>query len=201
MAYVDGLCASGGMYVACAADEVYATDTSIVGSIGVLTSPFLNFSKLMEKVGIGALTISAGKGKDDLDPLRPWREGEDKNIQDLITYYYHSFVDLVTKNRPKVDRNALINTYGAQVFPAAEAERIGYIDGIGSRESTLMKLLVSIGIEDDYYQVIHLENSNWWNQLLKADSPLLTGKVKHELLVDGELPLHFFNQPLYLFRL
>src|SRR5690606_21186383 len=130
IAYVDGICASGGLFIACAADEIYASDVSLVGSVGVLTPPFINVSQLMEKIGVNALTIYAGKGKDNLDPLRPWREGEDKNIQDIIKYYYASFVDLVIKNRSQVSRDALIQEYGAKIFPANEAARIGFIDGV-----------------------------------------------------------------------
>ena len=75
IAYVDGLCASGGMYIACAADKIYATDVSLVGSVGVLFPSFMNFSKLLDTVGVQSLTISSCKGKDDMNPLRPWKEG------------------------------------------------------------------------------------------------------------------------------
>lgn len=201
IAYVDGLCASGGMYTACAADEIYASTVSIVGSIGVLTSAFLNVSKLMEKVGVESLTVSAGKGKDDLDPLRPWKADEAKNIQDITQYYYLKFVDLVVKHRPKVDREALITKYGAQIFPAAESIKVGLIDGVeDSRGIVLNKLLKKLGIEDSYYQVVHLENSSWFNQLFKTDSPIVTGKIKHELQLDSSLPLQLLNQPLFLYR-
>ena len=55
--FVDGLCASGGMYIAASADKIYSTDTSLIGSVGVLTGPFLNASNLMEKIGLYALTL------------------------------------------------------------------------------------------------------------------------------------------------
>lgn len=201
LAYIDGLCASGGMYVACAADEVYANDVSLVGSVGVITSAFMNFSKLMEKVGVDSLTISAGKGKDDLDPLRPWKPGEGKNIEEIIQYYYQSFAELVTKSRPRVGLEALISDYGAQVFPAESAEKIGFIDGIhATRDATLKKLLAKLAITDDYYQVVRLESSNWLNQLFKADSSPLSGKITHQIRLDGQLPENFYHTPLLLYR-
>src|SRR5690606_9333623 len=72
-AYVDGLCASGGMYIAAAADKIFASDVSLIGSVGVISPPTFNFTKTMEKLGIEALTLSAGIGKDDLNPFRPWK--------------------------------------------------------------------------------------------------------------------------------
>ena len=200
-AYVDGLCASGGVYIACAADQVFASDVSLIGSIGVITPPFVNVSKLMDKIGVDSLTISEGKGKDALNPMRPWKADEDKNIQEVIQYYYNTFVELVTAHRPKVDRDALIKDYGARVFPAEQAQKIGLIDGAGeTRDSTLKKLLKKMSIEDDYYQVVTLESSSWVNQFLKADSPILTGRIKHEFLINGNLPAKVEHQPLYMYH-
>lgn len=201
VAYVDGLCASGGMYVACATDEIHASDVSIIGSVGVITTPFLNLSKLIDKIGIEALTIYAGKGKDEMDMLRPWKEGEDKNIQELIQYYYKSFVDLVVKNRPRMSKEALVNEYGAKVFPAEEALAKGYIDVVhATRESALKALLTKMGIEDDYYQVVSMESSNWFANLFKADSSLTSGKIRHEISLQGQIPEKLSNQLLLLYR-
>ena len=73
-AYVDGLCASGGMYIACAADQIYATSDSVIGSVGVRLGPTFNVSQTMDKMGISALTLTEGKFKDALNPFRPWKE-------------------------------------------------------------------------------------------------------------------------------
>lgn len=190
IAYVDGLCASGGFYIACAADEIYANPISLIGSIGVISNPFLNFYKLIDKVGVEALTISRGKDKDNMDPLRPWKPDEDKNIQNLIQTYYDDFVNLVVKHRPKVSREALVNEYGAKVFPALEAEKLGLIDGANSsRESAIKRILAKLAIEDDYYQVVRLESTKWYNQLFSAQSPIITGKWTHEFKLGGNGPL------------
>lgn len=200
-AYADGLCASGGMYVACAADKVYASDVTLVGSIGVITGSYLNLHQLMEKLGVSALTLSEGKGKDELNPLRPWGKDEDKNIKEVIQYYYTSFVDIIVKNRPAVNKEALINTYGAKIFPAEVGASIGLVDGANeSRNSTLKKLLEHLSIEDDFYQVISLKSTNWLSQLINTESPALTGKIKHELTFDGQLPKELLGKPLYLYN-
>jgi protease-4 len=200
-AFTDGLCASGGMYVACAADKVYASDVTIAGSIGVITGSYVNVYQLMEKLGVKALTLSEGKGKDELNPMRPWAPDEDKNIKEIIQYYYASFVDIITSNRPQVSKEELVNTYGAKVFPAVAAAKIGYIDEAGAtRNSTLKKLLTALSIEDDYYQVISLKSTNWLSQLVNSESPALTGTVKHELTLEGQLPKELLGKPLYLYK-
>lgn len=200
-AYVDGMCASGGMYVACAADKIFATDVSIVGSVGVIAPPFLNFSQLIEKVGVKALTLSAGKGKDDLDPLRPWRSGEEAPMQDLINYYYERFVDIVTTNRPEVSKEKLIQDYGARVFTPPQAQEYGFINASGYNLSQTLKLLLKqIGIEDDYYQVIELQRNTWYSELFKSEWSLLKGKVVHQFDLGSAFDTRLSGHFLYLYR-
>lgn len=196
-AYADGLCASGGMYVACGADKIYASDVSLIGSIGVITPPFVNVYQLMEKLGVNALTLYAGKGKDDLNPLRPWTADEDKNLKEVINYYYNSFVDIVVKHR-QISKDALVKDYGANIFPAEQAVKMGLINGTGeTRESTLKKLLEFLSIEDDFYQVVSLKSTDWLSQLINAAFPL---SIKHEITLDGQLPKELSGKPLYLYR-
>lgn len=199
-AYVDGLLASGGMYIGAAADEIHASDVSLIGSVGVITSAYLNLSHLLEKIGVNSLTLFAGKGKDDLNPLRPWKPGEEDNLKEIIQYYYNSFVDLVVANRP-IDRTVLVDKIGANILPAEQALKYGFIDVAGaSRQTTLERLLKRIGIEDDFYQVIELENNSWLSQLLRSESPAKSGTFKHQLVTGLEVPPELNNQLLLLYR-
>ncbi|CCB85616.1 putative signal peptide peptidase sppA [Parachlamydia acanthamoebae UV-7] len=198
-AYVDGLCASGGMYVASAADKVYASDVSLVGSVGVITSSYLNLSQLLDKIGVQSLTLSAGKGKDELNPLRPWKPGEQDKMQGLINFYYQHFVGVVTANRPQLNKEKLVDEYGASVFPADEAFAKGYIDGSGfSRGEALKALLKQIGIEDDFYQVMKFQGKNWFSQIFSETNALASGSI--QLRLPQELDAKFSNQPLYLYH-
>ena len=200
IAYIDGLCASGGMYVACSADKIYASDASLVGSVGVIITSFLNFSQLLDKVGVQALTISAGKGKDDMDPLRPWKPGEEVNYRSICDYYYHYFVNIVTSNRPGLNKEKLVQEYGAYVFPATLAKEYGYIDGSGINESDVLKILASEAKIEGKYQVVSLESKTIWSQLFKADSPLLTGMIKHEVQIPSNMDLNLQGKFLYLYQ-
>lgn len=200
-AYVDGLCASGGMYIAIAADKIMASETSLIGSIGVIAPTFLNFTKLLEKVGVDTLTLSAGKDKDAMNPLRAWKPGEDENYKHIIDFLYQKFVDLVTLRRPHLAKEKLVQDYGAKIFPAPMAKEYGYIDesGVSLREA-LKELVKAAGLEGETYQVIKFENKGWWKSLFSSRAPaLLTGEIKHRLSLSPEMDLMMQNRFLYLY--
>lgn len=199
-AYVDGLCASGGMYIASAADQVYAGPASIVGSVGVIIGPFFNLSETLAKLGIVSKTISQGLDKDMMSPFRPWKTDEDSSLQAVTSYFYHHFVDIVTAARPRLDKNKLINEYGAKVFDPVMAQAYGYIDvANSSRDETLLALLNAAQVDPNKtYQVIALEpKSEWLSSLVSGQSALLTGKIVHS--IDTGAP-QIKDQIAYLYQ-
>ena len=154
--YVDGLCASGGMYISSAADKIYASPPSVIGSVGVIMGPNFNFSEAMAKYGIASLTLTQGKDKDALNPFRPWRPDEDSSLKAVIASLYDRFVSIVATARPQLTREKLVNDFGAHVFIAKEAEENGYIDVAGSDYSEAVHdLATAAGIEGKY-QVVQL---------------------------------------------
>lgn len=200
-AFVDGLCASGGMYISCAADKVYATDISMIGSIGVIAPSFFNVHELIEKWGIQTLTLFAGKGKDQLNPVRPWKADEGENMKQLIDSSYEQFVNLVTTSRPQIDRSQLIHDYGAKLFMAAESVKLGFIDAAGrSYSSALKELLAAADIKDDNYRVVEMKSDNWVLDLFKRDMKILRGTVVHKIELEGALDPALQGQILYLYR-
>ena len=155
-AYVDGMCASGGVYVASSAEKIFASPVSVIGSVGVLLGPNFNVFGLMQKAGVKAMTLTKGKDKDMLSPFREWQGGEDASLQAIIDYEYNRFVDIVTTARPNLSKSALVDDYGAHVFDAPKAQSLGYIDdGNSSYGATLTALAKQAGI-DGTYQVIEL---------------------------------------------
>lgn len=199
-AYVDGMCASGGVYIASAADKIYASKASIIGSVGVITPSYLNYAALLEKVGVSALTLYAGKGKDDLNPLRTWRTGEQVPLQNIIDLFYDQFVDVVCTNRPQINREKLVQDYGANVFMAEKAMENGYLDGMGlSRNQALQLLLDHLQIEGTHYSVVQMTNNSWFNALFNRESPFFTGTVKHELKMGLGMDEGLQGKFLYLY--
>lgn len=200
-AFVDGLCASGGMYIAMAADKVYSSDSSILGSVGVITPSFMNFSQLIEKIGIQTLTVSAGEDKDALNPLRPWKPGESDNIQGIVDYYYKQFVDIVVANRPAVSREKLVNDYGAKIFNPQQSKEIGFIDAADyTLSQTLKELVKTAGLEDNAYQVVELQKKTWLNELFPGAAALFKGQIVHHIQFSPDLDSRLMNQFLYLYR-
>ncbi len=202
-AFVEGMCASGGMYIACAADKIYATHNSIVGSVGVLLGPTFNFSGLMERYGVQSLTMTEGKDKDMLNPYRPWIPGEDASIRAINADFYQTFVDVVVAARPNLDRNKLINEYGAQVYVAKQALDYGYVDNAeATYDSVIKDLLAAASISaDTHYQVISMETaSSFLQDLVQNKSGLLSGKITHSFPVAPNLNSDLSGRFLYLYQ-
>lgn len=180
--YVDGLCASGGMYVASSTDQMFASPSSIIGSVGVVIGPFFNVYDAMGKLGIRACTLTEGIDKDMMNPTRPWKENEDASLRAVMAFFYEQFISIVTRAHPRLDREKLVGQYGAQVFDCVEAQKIGYIDhALSSRNDALLALLKEAGIDSEKsYQVVQLQpKRDWVSELIEGKSPLVTGKIEH----------------------
>lgn len=181
VASIDYLCASGGMMAACAADKVYANASSITGSVGVRSGPYFNYVDLMDKVGVKAKTFTVGKDKDSLNPTRKWTSDEGESLKAIGKYDYDNFVNVVVENRPRMDRDKLINVYGANIFDPVKAKEYGYIDEIGDRDEALKELVAQAKIEGDY-QVVEIHHyPSIAAQLFQTSLSLFSGKVKHEI--------------------
>lgn len=183
--FVDGLCASGGYYIACASNKIFASDVSLIGSIGVLSwPPYVNITDTLEKLGMHALVLFAGKGKEAMNPVRHWESGEQDSCQQIIDFYYKSFVNIVASSR-SMGAKQIEENLGAKVYPAPLAKEIGLIDANNSsRNQALEELVKSVGISGPY-QVIGFETRSWWKKMLQEDSKsfLFGGKIKHEISI------------------
>ena len=178
-AYVDGLCASGAMYIAASSEKIYASPVSVVGSVGVIMGPMFNFYDLMEKLGIKAAVVAEGKNKDMMSPYREWKPDEDASLKNIVENEYQRFVNLVTEARPRLDKEKLINEYGAQIYDSPTGEALGYIDdGDSDYAAALTALIAACGIDEKTeYQVIELEPpAVFWSDFIEGSLGL--GKIK-----------------------
>lgn len=191
-AYIDGMCASAGMYIACVADKIYASSSSEIGCIGVRQGPMFNFSGAMEKVGVSSLTLIQGKDKDELNPYRPWGPDEGADFKAIGAALYDSFLSIVTAARPQLTKEKLINDYGAKMFIAKQAQEIGYIDdGEMDYSKSLTALAAAAQIpEHEKYQVVQLTPPySFLNSLSQTIAP-------HKLLQSLGLSSHSNNPEL-----
>jgi len=95
---VDDMCASGGYYVAAAADKIYVDRASIVGSIGVLMDGF-GFTGLMDKLGIERRLHTAGENKGLFDPFSPETDAAKQHANDMLAQIHAQFIDAVKRGR------------------------------------------------------------------------------------------------------
>ncbi len=130
LAFTEDVAASGGYMIACAADEIYADPSSIVGSIGVVSAGF-GFDRFIEKHGIERRVHTAGTSKAMLDPFRP-EKPEDvehlKKLQEHIHIFFKGLVRTSRKERLKADEETL---FSGSFWAGEEALQLGLIDGIG----------------------------------------------------------------------
>ena len=195
-AYTDGICASGGMYVTAAADKTFASDLSIIGSVGIVLGPIYNYSELMGRVGIKARTISEGKDKDMLSKVRPWVEGEDASLVKIGEETYNHFVDLMIKTRPHLSREKLVEEYGAQVYIAKTAQEYGFIDDGDASYSSALKELTEMAKIDGEYQVVRLKpRRQFLTEFMQAEGPLEKLKTVLGIPSCSQSPLLYMYQP------
>ncbi len=198
-AFIDGLCASGGTYVACAADKIYATTDSLVGHVGVIMPTFFNFTGLMDKLGIQSATIFSGKDKDNMNPFRPWKPGEENVDKKITDFIYDRFTTIVSQHRPLLTKENLMEE-GAQIYPAIEAEQLGYIDGrVGSIDEALLLLAKDRGIENNY-QFVELKTGGFFADLFDPEvaESFFKRKVEHHVRIAGDIHPELHGKPLLL---
>ena len=134
-AFVEDVAASGGYWLACAADEIYLDDSSIVGSIGVISASF-GFHELMSRQGIERRVYTAGKDKSMLDPFRPERGEDIERLKDLQRQIHDAFIAHVQKRRganlPEGE-----DLFTGEIWVGSKAIDKGLADGIGHLVPTM----------------------------------------------------------------
>lgn len=129
-AVVSDICASGGYYIAAAAEKIYVNRSSIVGSIGVLMNGF-GFTEAMEKLGVERRLLTAGEHKGMLDPFSPLKEEELAHADILLKQIHSQFIDSVKAGRgERLKDDPTI--FSGMFWTGAQAVELGLADDFGS---------------------------------------------------------------------
>lgn len=145
--------ASGGYYLACAADRIHALPTTVTGSIGVIMiAP--EFSGTMRKIGVNVNVIKSGEMKDLGSLFREMSERDRTVFQGLIDGMYARFVEVVGRGRPEVPRDRLNELADGRVFLAPEAREHGLIDEIGTLPEAIQAAKAAAGLADAKVRVV-----------------------------------------------
>ncbi len=139
------LAASGGYYVACAADSIVAHEGTITGSIGVIAT-FLRTQELYQKIGLDMTVIKSGKYKDVGSPHRKMTDEEKEYIGSLLDQVYRQFIRAVGKNREMTEGEVLEIAEG-RIFSGEAALANGLVDKLGTFEDAVNMAAGMAGIE------------------------------------------------------
>jgi protease-4 len=127
---VGDICASGGYYVASAADKIYVNQASLIGSIGVLMNGF-GFVDTLDKLGVERRLLTSGEHKGMLDPFLPVDEEEIQHMQKLLGQVHQQFIDAVKEGRgTRLKETDLI--FSGMVWTGKEGVELGLADDFGS---------------------------------------------------------------------
>jgi signal peptide peptidase SppA len=136
IAFCEDVAASGGYFLACSADEIYASNSSIIGSIGVISSGF-GFTEVIKKLGIERRIISQGKNKSTLDPFLASKKEDVEIIKSIQKDIHEGFKDIVKDSRQKRLKGSDDEIFNGKFWSGKQALELGLIDGIGDVKSIM----------------------------------------------------------------
>lgn len=187
LAFIDDVAASGGYWLACAADEIYANPASIVGSIGVISAGF-GFTEMIEKLGIERRVHTAGSRKSMLDPFRPEQHEDVTHLKAIQEEIHQEFIAAVRDRRGRrlVGRDE--DLFSGSFWTGRRALELGLIDGIGDVSTILMERFGS-GVR----LVEMRDHVSWWRRWLPSRATAgqetggaLAGDIAESLLARVE---------------
>lgn len=143
---VEDICASGGYYVAAAADQIYVDKASIVGSIGVVIDGF-GFTGIMEKLGVERRAITAGENKRFLDPFAPLTAAHREYAEKMLAEIHQQFITVVRNGRGKRLKETP-EVFSGLIWTGEKSIELGLADAIGSVDSVARDVIKAEEIVD-----------------------------------------------------
>src|SRR5262245_8097999 len=136
VASLGAVAASGGYYIAVAADQIYANPGTLTGSIGVIMQ-MANFEQLMKKVGVDYVVVKAGQFKDIGNVGRAMTPDERRVLQALLDDVHGQFIGAVAKGR-KLERDDVVRFADGRVFSGVQAKELKMVDALGGLEDAVL---------------------------------------------------------------
>ena len=161
--------ASGGYYIACAANYVLANPGTLTGSIAAVMA-FSNFEELTDKIGVKPIIIKSGKYKDVGSPLRGMKPEERKLLQSVVDDVHQQFVQAVAKGRglPVSEVNEIAD---GRIMTGQQALTLKLVDEMGGLEKTIELLAKKIGVEGRPKVIEEKEKTPFFDWLLQSSLP------------------------------
>ena len=186
---VGSTAASGGYYIACAADKILANPGSITGSIGVIVES-LNVEELLHKLGLRATVIKSGRHKDIGSPTRRMTGEEKKLLQGVLDSVHEQFIRAVAEGR-KLPPEKIRPLADGRIFTGEQARSLGLVDELGTLEDAIALAAKMAGIKGEP-EVIYPEKKRF--SLLELLLQETLQKVWQSLR-EKSSPFNFFYLP------
>jgi protease-4 len=188
IASMSSVAASGGYYIACAADKIMANPGTLVGSIGVIIQ-FYTAGKLMEKIGIEVEKVKSGELKDIGSLDRRMTEKERQMLTAAVMDTYEQFIEAVASGR-SLDKGSVYALADGSIFSGRQAQRNGLVDTLGGFEDAVRYAVDLVGLKGEPRIVKESKPKQGWLDLL--GSTLGNLKEMTELSPDGPKVLYFY---------
>lgn len=180
--------ASGGYYLACAADHIVAHPTSITGSIGVIVQT-VSFKPLLDRVGINAQAITSGANKDVGSPLSYLSPEHRAILQRLVDDFYTRFTKVVRESRPKIPADRFAQLTDGRVLSGSDARDAGLVDDVGDIYDAWTIAKQRAGIQSAHLVLYH-------RKLQRVTSPYTVAAGAQDLRPGAtQINLAQFNLP------
>ncbi len=147
LASMGSVAASGGYYVACAADKIVANPGTITGSIGVIVES-LNVEELFRKIGLEAMVIKSGRLKDLGSPTRKMTDEERKVLQEVLDNVHEQFIRAVAEGR-NMPVDKVRPLADGRIFSGDQAATLGLVDSLGGLEDTIAMAAKMAGLKGE----------------------------------------------------
>jgi len=158
---VENVCASGGYYIACAADHIIASPAALIGSIGVACPYFFQFKDFIEQYKVKYVPLAAGEYKNTTNPFTEITPAQKKMMQGVLDDSYEQFVADVAQSRtiPVTTANEWAN---GKIFSGRQALQLHLIDELGSSSQALKAIKEKAMIEGEIKWVHAPSKTSFW---------------------------------------
>jgi protease-4 len=188
VASMGALAASGGYYIACAAQKIYANPGTITGSIGVIMQ-FVNVKDLIDKIGLKGMVVKSGAFKDIGSPVREMKPEERELLQGVIDNVHSQFVGAVAEGR-KLDRGKVADIADGRIFSGEQAKALGLVDALGNLEDAVAEAGKLAKIEGEPRVVTPPKKKLSILELLKEEAKSIIG----EKLAEQRIRIEYLAQ-------
>src|ERR687890_1450620 len=185
--------ASGGYYISTAADRIFAHETTLTGSLGVII-PLNNFAEAAEKYGIKQVVIKSGKYKDMGNAFREMTPEERDILQSFVDDLYAQFVDVISEGRD-IPKDRVREIADGRVYSGLQAKKLGLIDSFGGLDEA-SAIAGNLAGASDTTVVRYVQQPSFTDTLLAR---LASEKPQAEQIMDAA-GLNLEPKPYYLYR-